>query len=97
MDIIRALRDPNLLGSLFKSPETWRAWEVYLAALFGLPIGAGDMALFRQCTGLERAPVGRVRESFVICGRRSGKSFISAIVAVYLACFKDWRPYLAPG
>ena len=31
------------------------AWRVFLAALFGLPVGA-DLDLFRQCTGLD-APV----------------------------------------
>jgi len=98
MDIIAAIRDKNLFGSLFKRPETWHAWEVYLAALFGLPVkGVADLKLLRDCTGLEAPPAGRVRESFVICGRRSGKSFISSVIAVYLACFKDWRPFLSPG
>ena len=32
-----------------------------------------------------------------MCGRRSGKSFTLALVAVFLACFKDWRPYLNVG
>jgi hypothetical protein len=29
-----------------------------------------------------------------VCGRRSGKSFTLALIAV---CFRDWRPYLGPG
>lgn len=97
MNILSALRDRNLFGSIFKNPASWHAWEIYLSALFGLPIGAEDMGLFRQCTGLTRPPENRARESFVICGRRSGKSFISSIVAIYLACFKNWTPYLSPG
>jgi hypothetical protein len=32
-----------------------------------------------------------------VCGRRSGKSRILGLIAVYLATFIDWRPYLAPG
>jgi hypothetical protein len=28
---------------------------------------------------------------------RSGKSFTAALVAVFLACFRDYRPHLAPG
>ena len=28
------------------------------------------------------------------CGRRAGKSFTLALVAVFLAAFRDWRPYL---
>lgn len=33
----------------------------------------------------------------MICGRRAGKSFILTLVAVFLGCFFDYRPYLAPG
>lgn len=98
MNILQAIRDHNLFGGLFKGPESWHAWEIYLSALFGLPItGAPDLALFKGCTGLEAPPANRARESFVICGRRSGKSFVSSIIAVFLACFRDWAPYLSPG
>ena len=96
--ILQALHDERIFRRLFKDLRTWRGWEVYLRALFGLPIEtAEDLTLCRECTGLESPPSRRAHESFVICGRRSGKSFISAIIAVYLAVFKDWRPYLSPG
>ena len=36
-------------------------------------------------------------ESWIVAGRRGGKSFILAFIACYLAVFKDWRPYLGPG
>lgn len=97
MNIIQAIQDRNLFGLLFKDPASWHSWTVYLSSLFGLPIDADDMNLFRQCSGLTSLPAERVRESYVICGRRSGKSFISAIIAVYLAVFKDWRPFLSAG
>jgi hypothetical protein len=35
--------------------------------------------------------------TWLICGRRSGKSFAMATLAVYLGCFRDWRKYLSPG
>ena len=98
MTIIEALADKNLFAPLFKDPKTWHAWEVYLRGLFGLPIAdAADLTLFKECTGLEYRPGERVRESYVIAGRRSGKSFVSAVIAVFLACFKDWKPFLSPG
>jgi hypothetical protein len=31
------------------------------------------------------------------CGRRAGKSLHLALVAVFLACFRDYREYLQPG
>lgn len=98
MNIISAVRDKALLRPFFKDLSTWRAWFVFLRALFGLPIeDAGDLELFRSCTGLEIPPSQPSREAFVIAGRRSGKSFMSAVIAAYLAAFFDWRPYLAPG
>jgi hypothetical protein len=97
-DIIEAMEDKNLFGSLFKDPATWAAWRVYLRALFGIPIlEKEDRKVFRECTGLKQPPKQRIRESFLICGRRSGKSFILSLAAVYLACFKEWQSYLGPG
>jgi hypothetical protein len=98
VNIIEAIDDRHLFGSLFKKPETWAAWRVFLRALFNLPITDGeDLDLLRQCTGLDEPPAQTIRECAAICGRRSGKSFMSAIIAVFLACFKDWQPYLSPG
>jgi hypothetical protein len=98
MTIIDALRSKDIFRPLFKDWATWSAWEVYLRALFGLDIDdAKARKVFRDSTGLQKPPTSAARESFVICGRRSGKSYISALVACYLAAFKDWRPFLAPG
>lgn len=98
MNIVDALHSREIFRLLFKDPATWRSWEVFLRGLFGLELEtAADRKLFRECTGLERAPSKASRESFVICGRRSGKSYMSAVIAAYLAAFKDWKPYLSPG
>jgi len=95
--ILEAIEDPKLLGQPFKDAESWRAWKVFLKALFGLAIEPEERELFKQCTGLIEPPKEKIREAVAICGRRSGKSFISSIIAVYLSCFKDWSPYLGPG
>jgi hypothetical protein len=44
-----------------------------------------------------RTPEGGAREAWLVCGRRAGKSFVLALVAVFLACFVDWSPNLTPG
>src|SRR5262249_21294673 len=36
-------------------------------------------------------------EAWLVCGRRAGKSFILALCAVFLACFYEYRKFLAPG
>ncbi|MGQ9688915.1 MAG: terminase large subunit domain-containing protein [Desulfobaccales bacterium] len=97
IDIITAIRDENLFGPLFRDLGTWRAWRVFLKALFGLRMGKAEFPLYRQCTGRDVPPDRPSREAWVVAGRRSGKSFIAALVAVYVACFRDYRPHLAPG
>jgi len=98
MNVIEAIQDRRLLGGVFKDPSTWKVWTVFLSALFNLPIeDPEDLKTFSECTGLTEQPKERVKEAAVICGRRSGKSFISAIIAVFLACFKDWSSFLATG
>jgi hypothetical protein len=95
--IIDACGDPALFARWFRDAETWRAWFVFLRVLFGLPLSADQQALFQQCTGRETPPVGGARESWLVCGRRAGKSCILALVAIFLACFWDWSQYLSPG
>jgi hypothetical protein len=53
--------------------------------------------LFRQCTGREDRPTGGFREAWLVVGRRGGKSIVLALIAVFLATFIDWTPYLSPG
>jgi hypothetical protein len=96
MDIVRALDDPKVFGKYFKA-ETWDAWRVFLAALFGLLLTTDQLALFKQFTGRSTPPTSALQEAWLVVGRRGGKSFVLAVVAVFLACFRDWRPFLGPG
>jgi hypothetical protein len=75
----------------------WRAWRVYLKALFGLPMNDRELSLYRKHTARSEAPDKPFNEAWPIIGRRGGKSQIMALTAVYLACFRDYREYLAPG
>lgn len=97
MTILDAVRDRALFGRWFKG-DSWRAWFVFLTAVFGLPL-RGKLAIetFRQHTGRQTPPSTPAREAWVIVGRRGGKSRISALVGVYLACFRDYGAVLAPG
>jgi hypothetical protein len=79
------------------STGDWRAWKAALAAMFGLPLDEEALALFRQCTGRSEPPTSQVREAWMVCGRRGGKTRVMATTACWLAAFVDWRPYLAPG
>src|SRR5262245_5546217 len=77
--------------------DTWGAWRSFLCALFALPMTDSEAKVFTECTDRDDLPTEPHGEAWLICGRRSGKSFCLALIAVYLAAFKDWRPYLGPG
>jgi hypothetical protein len=95
--ILDACRDRELFGRWFRNAETWRSWFVFLKALFGLAMTEDEHAVYTRCTNREVPPAGGTRESWLICGRRAGKSFILALIAVFLGCFLDWSRYLSPG
>jgi hypothetical protein len=95
--ILDAMQDPHLFGPWFTPEAPWRPWRAFLAALFGLRMSPEETAIFRACTGRQMLPMAPAREGWVIVGRRGGKSLTAAFVSVWLACFRDYRPFLAPG
>jgi len=95
-NIIDAMHRPEWWAKWFERGD-WSAWRVFLSALFAMPIGDEGLSIFRECTGRTAPPSSPAREAWAICGRRGGKTRIMASVAAWLACFVDWRPYLAPG
>lgn len=97
MNIIKATTDPKVFGPFFKDAQTWSGWRTFLKVLFGIPLDGGERQLFRECTGRQEPAKGGHSEAWLVIGRRGGKSFILALVAVFLASFHDWRPFLGPG
>ncbi|ACA21201.1 hypothetical protein M446_6968 (plasmid) [Methylobacterium sp. 4-46] len=97
MTIIDALTDPHLFGSAIRDPATFTAWRVFLKAFFGLSMNEAELEIFRACTGREVPPTTPMAEAHLPTGRRAGKSFVLALIAVYLAAFREYRGYLAPG
>lgn len=95
-DILATLDDPALFSPHFKE-GSWGAWRVLLAALFGLPIPEAEMEVYQRHTGRTEAPTAPFREAALIVGRRGGKSRVLALIAVFLAAFRDYAPFLAPG
>ena len=94
MNVLEALDDPKLFGAAFAG-ATWRPWRAFLAALFGLPLDAAALELYRRHTGRAEPPAAPASEAYAIVGRRGGKSRVAALVAVWLACFRTYA--LAPG
>ena len=98
LSIIEAMDSPDIWKPWFKRPALWLSWRTFLRALFGLGLTPRDVEVFQRCTGrtVDRSGQGFV-EAWMIIGRRGGKSFMLALIACYLAAFRDWQPYLAPG
>lgn len=97
MNILQACEHPELFRSWFKKPESFVSWFAFLAALFGLPMTDEQFAIYQKHTGRKERPTEANGEAWLVIGRRGGKSFVSALVAVFLACFFDYQQYLAPG
>lgn len=96
MTLLDALDDPGLFGASFGG-EQWRSWRVFLKATFGLPMNEAEAALYRECTGRPTAPTVPAAEMWCVAGRRGGKSRVSALLAVWMAAFKDYSRVLAAG
>ena len=97
MNIVQALDDPTVFRGVIPNRTTWGAWRGFLKALFGLPMDDTEAETFRACTGRATLPTAAFAAAWLVIGRRGGKSFALALIAVFLACFVDYRPFLATG
>lgn len=93
--IIDAMNDADLFGPWFKG-SSWDNWKTFLKVLFGLELTDSERERFTHFTGRESLPEA-IKEAWLIVGRRGGKSLTAALIAVYLACFRDYTAHLAPG
>jgi hypothetical protein len=95
VDILQAFGNPILFPQF--QGDSWKPWRTVLAALFGLPMDAEQLAFYRDITGRQNSADKPFKEGWLICGRRGGKSNVLAFIGVYMAIFKDYSRDLAPG
>lgn len=96
LTILEAMADKKWFKTFFQGPS-WDGWKAFLAAVFGLAMTAEMLKTYQEFTGRQAPPNRRASEAWMIVGRRGGKTRISALIAVYLAIFRDYGPHLAPG
>jgi hypothetical protein len=94
LTILDAIADEKLFLP-WMHRATWATWRVVLSALFALPMTSEQLAIYQAHTGRAAPPTEQVKEAWLVCGRRAGKSFVLALIAAYLAAFFDYRKYLA--
>ena len=88
-DIITAIRDENLFRHYLTDGDldSWGNWMAMLKALYGLETTEGDRKIIRENTGRDpqQLPSEGFSEGLLLCGRRSGKSKVVALIAAYEA------------
>ena len=93
MNILQALDDPKVFADHFRG-DTWNVWRVFLAALFALPMTPEQLALYSQAHRTQHATDTAAARGVVGVRQTCRKIFILACVAIFIACFRDWRPLL---
>lgn len=96
MNVLQAIADAKLFAPWFKRGD-WSAWLAYLTALFGLPMTPEQAETYRRHTGRTTPPATAFAEAWLVIGRRGGKSFTMALLAVFVGCFREYRMHLQPG
>lgn len=83
MNIIEFMQAPDLMGDTFTG-DSWEPWRAVLSGAFGVPMDGDRLDHFNKLAGGREPPANRVRELYVIAGRRSAKTHNAAAAAVYL-------------
>ena len=73
------------------SGSTWDPWRAVLKAAFALELSEAERATVTELTKREVLPTAPVRELWLFIGRRSGKSIIAALQAVWATCCRSYR------
>lgn len=75
--------------------QTWATWRAVLKAAFALSLTDDERAVVETLTQRQILPASPVRELWLLLGRRSGKSIVAALLAVWATCCRTYT--LAPG
>lgn len=94
LDAIQFAED--ILGVCFDERPAQR---IMLKAFYGLGITDDELPLYTALTTNDEAfePYVEKREACWSLGARSGKSFLSSIIALYESTRQRWRQYVNPG
>jgi hypothetical protein len=93
--LAEAMEDPNLFGPWVCGPS-WVSWRAILKAAFAEPMTEGEIELFRRIAERD-PPAQRVREMWIIAGRRAGKDSIASLIAAWFAALCNYEGLLRPG
>jgi hypothetical protein len=89
------MSDPLLFGPHFQG-DSWNNWRTVLKASDALPMTADEIEFFKSVSGGREPPSQRVRELWLVVGRRGGKDSIASVMAAHAAITFN-RPDLLRG
>ena len=93
--IITAMNSPALFQPFFAG-ASWDGWRTILKGAFALPMSDGEREFFRTIAERD-PPTSRVRELWIIAGRRAGKDSIASVIAAHSAALFNQNGRLRRG
>jgi hypothetical protein len=98
--VVAAMEHPRLFrrwfGGNVGEPDTWANWKAVLKAAFALDMSTAEVKFFRTVAE-RRLPTRRVKELWIVAGRRAGKDSIASVVMGHAAAFFADIERLRPG
>lgn len=95
LDIVSAMGHPGMFEPWFRG-ASWDGWRTILRAAFGLPLSDIEREFFRSVAEREPPPA-RVRELWIVVGRRGGKDSVASLIGAHAAALFDQPERLRPG
>src|SRR5262245_34337256 len=96
LTILDACQDPAIFQPFLKA-DSWKPRLSYFASIYALEMDQPALAIYQRATGRSKPPQKPFKRVFAAVGRRGGKSFATAILLCWEACFKSWKHLLGPG
>ena len=97
VNILDVMNDPEAFAPWFAGPS-WDAWRCILRAAYCLPMSPQELVRFDELAGGRSPPRKRVRQLYVVGGRRGGKDSIASLLGVWSATLEEGhRGRLRPG
>ena len=96
LDIVQCMEHERLFRSWFEG-SSWDNWKAVLKAAYCLPMTAEEIAFFKSVAGDREPPKKRVREFWVVGGRRLGKDSVANLDIGFSAALFTDQDKLRPG
>jgi hypothetical protein len=84
LDIVAAMNNSKLFQKSFAG-ESWNPWRVVLKAAYALPMTSAEREFFQSIAGGRDPPTRKVKELWIVAGRRAGKDSISSLIMAHTA------------